>query len=660
VTRRRIWAPDLAVLARLRSAPLVGPDPRAWADADGLVTVELAFLAAPVARRRVLLHQGDLGAAAAASPSGWGWSFALDGDSAELESWDAEATGAWEAPLGPDAWHRLALTLRFADGAAAPTLVRGQLDGRPLSPAPRRHHADAIGELPLVGCLALGGARDRAGGHTNLRFGERRGELVWSWRVSTGTAPAASASDPAGVATRARALSPAPGDGAGDGAPAVTVDDAGEGQLRYRAAPLGHGDEVWWDFEDEVATGAEVVRPVALVPAALGVHWRPRGGRARELAAPSWPGATQPVPVFAPADGGYAAFRIPAIVRAGDGALLAFAEGRLESISDACRTKDLVLRRSGDDGATWGPLRRVAAAPAAAEVRSLMNPSPVVAGRGPGARVVLLYSRLDADEWAIAAGAGRAALRARLSDDHGHSWSDEVDVAAQLELPGGLRDAWPDASGWRIQVGTLGHAIELRGGPHPGRLCFAGHGTFGPASVFDPVAFLFWSDDRGETWRMGPALARRDDGAPARGLNESTLAELPDGSLLVNSRHYRDRRPVGHRAVTRVTWDEAGEPRPGPVRADRALVDSGVQASLLWRPSDEPQGRLAFCNPAHPTARVRLTLRESRDGGATWPASRLLVAGAAGYSDLVELGDGAVGVLFEDGGDGRIAFLRVV
>jgi sialidase-1 len=232
-------------------------------------------------------------------------------------------------------------------------------------------------------------------------------------------------------------------------------------------------------------------------------------------------------------------------------------------------------------------------------------------------------------------------------------------VGAQLDLPRGLADAWPDPTGWRLQVGTLGHAIELRAGPHPGRLCCAGHGTFGAGSPFDSVAFLFWSDDRGATWRMGPALTRRDDGAPARGLGESTLAELPDGSLLVNSRHYRDRRPVGRRAVTRVTWDADGEPRPGPVRADPALVDSGVQGSLLWLPGDGPHGRLLFCNPAHPTARVRLTLRESRDGGVTWPASRLLVAGAAGYSDLVDLGGGAVGVVFEDGGDGRIGFLRV-
>jgi hypothetical protein len=280
MTRDRGWSLDRAALAGLRSAPLVGPDPRAWTDADGLVTIELAFLAQPAARRRVLLHQGDLGAAAAAPGSGWGWSFALQGEVAELQTWDTDAMEAWACGLGPDPWHRLALTLRFGPGAVAPRLVRGSLDGRSLERAPWRPHDDAIGELPRVDGLVLGGARDRAGGHTNLRFGERRGELVRSWTVSAGSAPTDPPSDAGAGVARA--------------APAVTVGDVHAEGLRYRAAPLEHEDEVWWDFEDEVAVGATVDRPAALVPAALSVHWLPRAAAPRELVAPLQSGATRP------------------------------------------------------------------------------------------------------------------------------------------------------------------------------------------------------------------------------------------------------------------------------------------------------------------------------------------------------------------------------
>ncbi|MFU8889054.1 MAG: sialidase family protein [Trueperaceae bacterium] len=661
---RRPWEADLATLVRLRDAPLNGPDPRAWADASGAVTIEVAFWAAPAARRRVLLHQGDL-RSAALSPDDprrtAGWSFALRGVTAEWVAWGPAGDAAWTAALGAAPWHAAAFALRFGADDAPPSLVRGWVDGRRLGPAPTAPQRDALGEMPLAEGLVLGGSRDRAGGHSDLRFGERTGEWVGRWRVAAGArarAPRVAGARGAGDALASDAPSAAGADRTGGThrpTPTVTVD-AGAVALRYRAAPLAAGDAVVWDAEDGLRAGAAATLPAAVVPAAVTPHWWPRGGVPRPLPAPPVPAGAARAVVFVPGDGGYAAFRIPAVARAGDGALLAFAEGRWESISDSCPTKHLVMRRSADEGASWSPLAVVASAPAG----SLMNPSPVVSGAGDGARVVLVYSSLTTDEWAIAAGRGRAALAARVSDDHGRSWSDEIDVGGQLALPDGLADAWPDAEGWRLQVGTLGHALELRHGPRPGRLCFVGHGTFGASSVFDAVAYLFWSDDRGASWRVGPAIARRADGAPARGLNESTLAELLDGRLVVNSRHYRDGRPVGHRAVTVVDWDDAAAPVPGPVRGDPALVEPAVQASLLWLPRPgAPLGRLLFCNPAHPTARVRLTLRESLDGGATWTGARLLVAGAAGYSDLVGLAGGGVGVLFEDGRDGRVSFLAV-
>ncbi|HEV7628460.1 MAG TPA: sialidase family protein, partial [Streptomyces sp.] len=56
---------------------------------------------------------------------------------------------------------------------------------------------------------------------------------------------------------------------------------------------------------------------------------------------------------------GYASFRIPACVRAVDGALMAFAEGRVHSSGDAGNI-DIVSRRSADGGLTWEEMRVVA------------------------------------------------------------------------------------------------------------------------------------------------------------------------------------------------------------------------------------------------------------------------------------------------------------
>ena len=55
---------------------------------------------------------------------------------------------------------------------------------------------------------------------------------------------------------------------------------------------------------------------------------------------------------------GYSCFRIPAVVHATDGEVLAFAEGRVADCGDDGDI-DIVLKRSSDGGKTWGPLQVV-------------------------------------------------------------------------------------------------------------------------------------------------------------------------------------------------------------------------------------------------------------------------------------------------------------
>ena len=54
----------------------------------------------------------------------------------------------------------------------------------------------------------------------------------------------------------------------------------------------------------------------------------------------------------------YNCYRIPAIVKAPDGSLLAFAEGRLENCGDFGNV-DILLRRSEDGGKNWSKMEVV-------------------------------------------------------------------------------------------------------------------------------------------------------------------------------------------------------------------------------------------------------------------------------------------------------------
>jgi len=85
-------------------------------------------------------------------------------------------------------------------------------------------------------------------------------------------------------------------------------------------------------------------------------------------APPLAPAVTARSKVFVAGQGGYKAYRIPGIVaaypRASDDnssvVLIAYAEGRKNGCGDYDGQHDIVLKRSTDDGASWGPLQVVA------------------------------------------------------------------------------------------------------------------------------------------------------------------------------------------------------------------------------------------------------------------------------------------------------------
>ncbi len=59
--------------------------------------------------------------------------------------------------------------------------------------------------------------------------------------------------------------------------------------------------------------------------------------------------------IFKKGDYGYNCFRIPAAIIANNGDVLIFAEARKNSCSDTGNI-DLVMRRSTDNGKSWGPI----------------------------------------------------------------------------------------------------------------------------------------------------------------------------------------------------------------------------------------------------------------------------------------------------------------
>lgn len=335
--------------------------------------------------------------------------------------------------------------------------------------------------------------------------------------------------------------------------------------------------------------------------------------------------------VFISGEDGYHTYRIPAMIVAKDGTLLAFCEGRKKSRSDTGDI-DLLLKRSTDNGASWSDTQVVWND---AE-NTCGNPCPVLDeetgtlwlllthndGRDNEAQIKLKKSRATRTVWVT------------HSKDHGVTWAKPINITQSTKNP-----AW----GWYATGPGVG--IQVKHGKFRGRLVIpSDHSYDDPNGNLRgmPVeygAHSFFSDDHGKTWQLGGAILPK--------VNECQVVELADGrgTLLMDMRSY-----FGRKRRTHSISHDGGQSWTAP-QDNPELIEPVCQASIIrytW-PSVTEKNRILFSNPADETKRRNLTVRLSYDDGKTWPVSRALHTDAAAYSCLAILPNREIGCLYERG-----------
>lgn len=328
--------------------------------------------------------------------------------------------------------------------------------------------------------------------------------------------------------------------------------------------------------------------------------------------------------VFEAGQDGYQTYRIPAIVQAQNGDLLAFAEGRKNGTGDHGDI-DIVLKRSSDGGQTWGPLQLVQDESDDPTAKVWIgNPVPVVDMKDaahPG-RIWLAFTRSN------------ERLFVTSSDDNGATWSDRRDVTSTAG-----NSAW----GW-YAAGPV-HGIQLVRGPHAGRLIIPCDHQILAAKNWG--AHLVYSDDHGATWKLGAA-----DTHPAADPihpNECVAVELVDGRIYVNAREHQGSDPAT-RAVAYSS--DGGLTFDAPFAAEPNIISPVVQNSLarfVATDQGDDHSILIYCGPGHATERRDLTILVSYDEGKTWTRKTVIHPGPAAYSDLVKLSSHEIGALYEAG-----------
>jgi sialidase-1 len=343
--------------------------------------------------------------------------------------------------------------------------------------------------------------------------------------------------------------------------------------------------------------------------------------------------------VFESGKDGYKIYRIPAVVLAANGDLLAFCEARQGG--DASEI-DLVMKRSSDGGESWGKLQVIEESD---DFRAMFEEEPTAITVGNPAPVVDL---LDPEH------PGRIWLPFTLendrvfvifSDDHGVTWSKRREITKDVK-----KDAW----GW-YATGPV-HSIQIQRGPHRGRLVIPTDHRLGDDGEDRGAngAHTILSDDHGLTWRLGAVDETYEDGLNA---NETTVVELSDGTLYFNTRDQN-----GEAAGTRgEAWSRdggetfsSGDSEWRAFRPVGRVLDPPVVQCALLRVADD---LIVFSGPDEngPSGEGRsdLRIRFSTDEARTWQDGPLIHSGPAAYSDLVLISDGTLGILFENGDAGQ-------
>ena len=332
-----------------------------------------------------------------------------------------------------------------------------------------------------------------------------------------------------------------------------------------------------------------------------------------------YPKAQDGAAVYKAGDNDYQCFRIPAIIKTNKGTLLAFAEARKNNCGDAGDI-DIVVRRSADNGKTWGNLITVWDDGA----NTCGNPAPVMDER-TGKIILLSTWNLGSDrEHEIIDRTSKDTRRVFVlnSADDGQTWSEAKDITQDVKL-----------ASWTWYATGPCNGIQVKNRKFKNRLVIpCDHIEAGTKRYFSHVIY---SDDGGENWKLGGST-------PTDQVNESTVAELPGGVLMLNMRNY------GKLRVRQVSTSADGGVSWSSVRSDTALTEPVCQGSLIsYGGSRKPV--LAFSNPASQKARENMTVRLSYNNGKTWSKRVVVHEGPSAYSNLVELSDGNLGCLYEAG-----------
>lgn len=334
--------------------------------------------------------------------------------------------------------------------------------------------------------------------------------------------------------------------------------------------------------------------------------------------------------LYQPGDYNSTNYRIPAVITAKDGSIVAMTDKRKYNEGDLPQDIDIICNRSTDGGHTWS------------------EPYTVAQGTGYNhgfGDCALAWSN---DENGLIAGfVGGVGLwnstpsnpqRSYISRsyDNGQTWTEPEDVTNFIF---GSNCIVPEHRSWRASFFGSGNGLLTS----TGRIIFV-------AAIRETTAqslnnYAVYSDDNGQTWHVSGRASVAGD--------EAKVTELADGRILMSIRH-------GGNRWYNISEDggETWQPNTSTWYDITAPACNGDLIRYTSVNQGQDKNRLLHSVP-YGSERTDVSVYVSYDEGTTWPVRKCIVPYSSAYSSLCILPDGTIGLYVEESYAGASGYSTV-
>lgn len=323
--------------------------------------------------------------------------------------------------------------------------------------------------------------------------------------------------------------------------------------------------------------------------------------------------------LFKPGDYNSKNYRIPAVITAKDGSIVAVTDKRKYNNADLPEDIDIICNRSLDGGHTWS------------------EPYTIAEGTGYNkgfGDCALAWSKDD--NGLIAAFVGGVGLWASTptvpqrsyiarSYDNGQTWTEPEDITHYI-FGADCVDA--ERSGWYSSFFGSGNGLLTS----RGRIMFVAAVRENSSNTL--YNYAVYSDDNGLTWKVSERASVGGD--------EAKVTELVDGRILMSIRHGGNRwynisedGGVTWQSTTS-EWNDIAAP---------ACNGDMIRYTSTYKGDDK--NRLLHSVPTG-TSRENVSVFVSYDEGETWQTNKCIVPYSSAYSSLCILPDNTIGLYVEE------------